>query len=189
MKHLYYLLMTFFLALSGCAKYVNVDYDQKANFRALKTYQLQYHPVQSTKDPRLNSTLIYNRLQRVIDFSLNGKGFLKQAQGNVDFVVKYHLNIKREVESDPSGVTLGFGHFGRHSGAGFAFNVPYDDVRYFEVAVLTIDILTQDGRLLWRGASDRRLIDGATPESNDTLIFELTTSILQEFPPVPAKPV
>jgi len=187
MAYTHYLLITVVLVLSGCAKYVNVDYDKHVNFRTLNTYQIQYHPVQVTQDPRLNSPLIYDRLQRVIDFNLHHKGFTKQAQKTVDFQVKYHLGVKHKQESDPSGVTLGFGHFGRHSGAGFGFNVPYEETHYYESVVLTIDILTPSGQLLWRGASERRLLDGATPESNDTLIFELTTEILDEFPPVPGQ--
>ena len=60
------------LLLAGCGAMVNVDYDQQANFQALRTFTLMPTPVTKTGDERLDSPLVDQRIREAIVAWLSG---------------------------------------------------------------------------------------------------------------------
>lgn len=180
MKHLFVLITLLFL--SACATSVNVDYDLKTNFASIKTFQVQSKPVNVIDDPRIDSSFMQERIINAIGDTLTLKG-MAFTKSEPDVIVKYYLLSKQEIESDDSGVTLGFGTGTRHSFLGMAYSFPERDISSVDNLVVTIDMFDDKDNLLWRGSLGRRLFDGSTPASNTKLVNEMVAEILERFPP------
>lgn len=181
MKKLFLFIAVLFL--SACATSVNVDYSPETSFVGIRTFQVQAQPEAIPNDPRVNSPFMKQRITSAIGdtLSLRGMSFVKT---NPDVLVKYHLGVKQELESDDTGVSIGIGTSTRHSAIGFVYGFPAAEVETVEDLVITIDIVSSDGKqLLWRGSLARRLYAGSTPESNTTLIYGMVREILALFPP------
>lgn len=169
--------------LGACASSVNVDYDRQVDFRRLKTFALLDAPQIKTGDPRIDSPLVERRIRAAILAQLQARGY-EPVAGQPDFVVRYAIGVKQEIESDGSGISIGFGSFSRHSAIGFNYGFPGTEVESYDRAILTIDML--DGKteqLLWRGSWGKRLYDGLTPEKLDQTIHSTVAEILARFPP------
>ncbi|TDY03904.1 DUF4136 domain-containing protein [Thiohalophilus thiocyanatoxydans] len=178
----YFALLLTALLLGGCSSTVNVDYEQSYNFAALKTYVLQEAPERIDDDPRLDTPMMQQRLIRAIRAELQQAGLREAKPGEVR--VSYRLDIKQEIESDSSGVSVGLGTFSRNVGIGFGYGFPTSGVESYDRLVLTIDLDNREtGDLLWRGSDSRRLYAGSTPKSNTELVNELVEAILKKFPP------
>ncbi len=177
------LLISAILLLSGCATHVSVDYDKSFEFSRLQSYVLLPKSEASTEDKRLSSPLIDQRIIKAINDAMTAKGYYR-SEGEEDMKLVYQLDLKQEIASDGSGVTMVLGTGGR-VGFGMVYNLPGGDVRTYDRGRLTIDILSADGKkLLWRGASSRRIHEAGTPEDNDRLINEIVWEILDKFPPM-----
>lgn len=169
--------------LSSCATNVNVDFDQAVDFSRLKTYSILARGDKDDKDPRLDSVLMDKRIVAAINTGLKAKSYAQQ-DNNADIKVKYRIDVKQEIESDSSGISIGFGSFSRNVGVGVGYKIPSADVQSYDRGVLTIDMISgKTGQLIWRGSSSRRLYDGSTPEASDKLINSIVDEILKEFPP------
>ena len=178
-----HILLLSVLLLSACATSVNVDYATGTSFAGLKTFQVQAKPEAIPNDPRVNSPFMKQRITKAIgdQLTIKGMSFVKTSP---DVIVKYYLGIKQELESDDSGVSIGFGTSSRHSAIGFVYGFPASEVATIENLNITIDIVNaKSNQLLWRGSLARRLYAGSTPESNTTLINGIVKEILDQFPP------
>ena len=174
--------ISFLFFLGACATSVNVDYKKDINFTQYRTFFLQGEPVNITKDTRIDTPFVKERVIQAIGDNLTAKGFTV-SQPTPDITVKYHLVIKQEIETDDSGVTFGFGTVSSHSFLGMSYDFPYRDISSYDNLVVTIDMFDTNNILLWRGSLGRRLYDGSTPESNTELINGLVSDILEQFPP------
>jgi len=171
------------LMLSACASSVNIDYDKDANFKTFKTYNVEKTPVRVSVDTRIDSPFMQERVAKELDAVLTKKGF-KYLKANAELTVKYYLDIRREIETDDSGVSIGFGSFSSHSAIGFGFGVPVGETSSIDKLVLTIDVISsKTDTLIWRGSLGYTLVDGATPETYSRLIKDLVSEILENFPP------
>lgn len=168
--------------LVACGTTVNVDYDASANFAAIKTFRLETSPVKVSDDPRIDSSLMQQRVVSAIRTTLVDKG-LREEPVQPDIRVSYRIDVKQQIESDPSGVSVGVGTFSRNVGIGIGYGFPLSDVESYDSVMLILDLHSPDDRLLWRGSDTRRLDPGSTPESHTRLINDLVTSILDKFPP------
>jgi len=123
--------------------------------------------------------------QRTIDAlrsGFTGKG-LSFKQDKADVIIKYHLVIKQEFETDDSGVYFGFSTGTRHSLLGLNYSFPDQQIASVDNLVLTIDIVEPQNVLFWRGSLARRLYSGSTPETNRRLIQGMVAEILKQYPP------
>ena len=170
------------LLLTACASSVDVDYRPGYNFSQLKTFQVQDKPVNASKDTRVNNPFMQQRTVAALKAAFTSKG-LSLTQANADVVIKYHLDVKQEVESDGSGVFFGFGTSTYNSAFGMTYGVGGPSVASVDDLVLTIDVLDRQNALLWRGSLGRRLYAGSTPETNNKMIQELVAEILKRYPP------
>ena len=171
------------LILSSCTSMVNVDYDKNTNFTSLKTYRINTVPVRVSKDTRINSPFMQQRVESEIKTALSVKGF-ENLKDKAELEIKYYLDIKQEFETQDSSVSFGFGSFGRHSAVGLGFEAPIGEVSSIDNLVLTIDVLSaKNNKLIWRGSLAYNLYEGSTPETYDKLVKELVVEILKNFPP------
>lgn len=169
--------------LSGCATNVSVDYDESARFGSIKTFSLLPKSPASTDDKRLSSPLIDQRIVKAIKANMSSKGY-RYVDSAADVKLVYQIDLKQEVASDGSGVTMVIGSGGGRAGFGMAYAIGGNDVRTYERGRLTIDVVSaRDEKLLWRGTSSRRIYDANTPETSEKLINEVVGEILDEFPP------
>lgn len=176
-------LLFFYLFLSACSTVANIDYDKNFNFDKLKSFSVQEKPIRISADTRVNSPFMQKRVLQEIKSELIKKDFVNKEE-NAELKIKYYLDIKREFESYDSGVSLGFGSFGRHSAIGLGFNIPAEESRSIDKLRLTIDVfLNKANKLIWRGSTEEYLERGSNPERNTVLIRQLVTEILKEFPP------
>lgn len=176
------LLLTACLFLSACASSVNIDYRPGVSFARIKTFQVQEKPVNATTDTRVDSPFMQQRTVEALKTEL-AKKHLYSVKEKADVLVKYHLVIKQEFETDDSGVYFGFATGTRHSLLGLSYSFPERQVASVDTLVLTIDIVDPQNILLWRGSLGRRLYSGSTPETNRRLIQGLVTEILKQYPP------
>jgi len=171
------------LMLSACASSVNIDYDKDANFKKFKTYNIEKTPVRVSVDTRIDSPFMQERVAKELDAALTKKGF-KHLKGNAELTVKYYLDLRQEVETDDSSVSIGFGTSSRSSAMGMGFMVPVGETSSIDKLVLTIDVISsKTDTLIWRGSLGYTLVDGATPETYSQFIKKLVAEILENFPP------
>ncbi len=170
--------------VAGCASRVNVDYDKSINFTELRSYRGLAKSDKSTTDTRLNSPLIDKRITMALKERLAAKGF-SEGEGQGDFSVAYQINLKHEITSDNSGVSMMFGTgIGRRSGFGLGYSVPAMAVESEERCMLTIDIINSvTGDLIWRGISTRRMTEGVSTAEADAFFKGMVAEILARFPP------
>jgi len=171
------------IVVAGCATNVSVDYDKTANFAEFRTYKLLPKAPASTEDKRLSSPLIDERIVKAIKTNMANKGY-QYDEKQQDVKLVYQIDLKQEVSSDGSGLTMIIGGGGGHAGFGMAYSIPGSDVRTYDRGRLTIDVISsKTDQLLWRGTDSRRIYDASTPEDSEKLINDIVGEILQEFPP------
>ena len=176
-----YITLLFSFLLAACTSVVNVDYDKSTDFNSFKTYSKKIDPVKVSQDTRVNSPFMLKRVSNEIDKVLSSTTY-KAVSAQADMVIKYHLDIRQEVETQQSGFTFGIGTASRNTAMAFTFNAPADDTNTIDKLVLTIDIY-KDKNLVWRGSRDYTLYKGAKPETYDDLIKIMVVDILKNFPP------
>lgn len=172
------------LMLSACTSMVNVDYDRSTDFSLYKTYNIDSKPVRISTDTRINSSFMQQRVINELNATLAKNGF-QYLNKNADFNVKYFLDIKREIDTQDSGVvSIGLGSSSRHSAVGLGFNIPVGETTSIDLMVLTIDVVSsKTNELLWRGSLGYSLYEGASPETYTKLVNDLVEEILKKFPP------
>ena len=171
------------VTLAGCSSNVIVDFDKSVNFAAIQSYTLLPKSTKSTEDTRLDSPLIDKRIIHAIDQNMLAKGISKKESG-ADLQITYRIDLKQEIASNGSGVSMMFGLGGSRSGLGLGYSVPSSDVKSHDLGVLTIDFMSgKTNQLVWRGSSSRRLYDARTPESSEKLINSIVKEILDAYPP------
>mgnify|MGYP002713018664 FL=1 len=169
--------------LSACTSNVVVDYDRDTRFSAYKSYMLLPKSVESTKDKRLDSPFIDRRVVQAIQKNMAARGFT-YSESSPDMKIEYQIDLKHEVASDGSGVTMLIGGGSGGVGMGFGYAVPSSDVASHEVGRITIDMKdAANGKLLWRGSSSQRLRDPSKPEDSEAFVNEVVGEIIGEFPP------
>lgn len=171
------------LLLSACATTTNVDFRQGYDFASIHNIRINDPLPPASSDPRINSPLVDQRIRAEIAGYLTAHGY-RVVDSGADARLSYQMTTKAGLESYNSGVSFGYGSFGRHSAVGIGYGFPGYDVDSYDDAVLTIDFLENgDDSMLWRGSATKRLGDGNTPEKTTELVNRLVTEILDNFPP------
>ncbi len=181
-----FLLVITLLYVSGCASNVSIDYNENISFANYKTYQLikpDNAKNLSNKNPEVDNSLVRERIESALHDQLQARGY--ELSDEADFFVTYFLQVKQEIETRNSGVSVGYGSWGRRGGIGMRYGFPEYNISTYDRGTLTIDILEPaDKTLVWRGSTSRRLNRaGTTPESNNKIVQEVVHEILSEFPP------
>lgn len=100
------------VAVSGCAGLrVNTDYDREASFTTLSTYDWLESPDHVRRDLDAISPFLARRLQRAVERELGEGGFVRQTEGEVDFLVSAF--VVTTPSEDESGRVSEAGRYGR----------------------------------------------------------------------------
>ena len=176
--------------VAGCSSIeTSYDYDPKANFAGLKTYEWLKEPQKLTGDPRIDgNTILANRIYEAVDTELAARGFRK-ISGDPDFLVAYHVSLdkRRSVQTLNSyyGYGPGWGYgYGASYRPGYWAGAPETYVYEYEEGTLILDIVNPENKeLIWRGWARDEVHFKSTPEKDQTQLNEAVHEMLENFPP------
>ena len=184
------LILVLAVVSAGCSSIeVNHDYDPKANFAGLKTYEWLKEPQKPTGDPRIDgNTILENRIHEAVDKELAARGF-KKVTSDADFFVAYHVSLdkRRSVQTLNSyyGYGPGWGYgYGASYRPGYGAGAPRTYVYEYEEGTLILDIVDpKNNQLIWRGSAQDEVHFRSSPEKDQAQLSEAVHLMLETFPP------
>jgi hypothetical protein len=176
--------------LGGCSSMeVSYDYDPKAKFADLRTYEWLDRPPKATGDPRIDgNTILEKRIRDAVDTELATRGFRK-VTSDPDFLVAYHVSLdkRRSVQTLNSyyGYGGGWGYgYGASYRPGYWSGAPETYVYEYEEGTLILDLVSPGNKeLIWRGSATDEVHFKSTPEKDRTQLDEAVRKMLEKFPP------
>jgi hypothetical protein len=179
------------LFIQGCATgaQVQVDYDQKADFRAFRSYAWAPMTAEEQQEKSRNS-LTHERIQSAIDAHLAARGFQKVGEDQADFLVTHTVALESRTQVQTTQMSVGYGRYGTRGGIGVGYGMPLESTSYqYKVGTLIIDIIdARQKRLVWRGSGERILSEDLSPEKRTEVINTTVNEVLSRFPPASKKP-
>jgi len=184
-----YLVVLFSLALSACSTVkVSTDYDQDADFSALKHFNWLPESAKVEKESAyLNNRIMDVRITKAIDKQLIIQGF--EFSTTPDFYVNYSITSEKKTDIrtydnysgyGPSwGWGVGYGHRGMSLSAHTETRV--DEYQQGSLIVDVIDPTSLE--LIWRGIGSKRLPESTDAAEMDKLVADVIKNILVKFPP------
>ncbi|MDX2320273.1 MAG: DUF4136 domain-containing protein [Moritella sp.] len=188
-----YLVALFSLLLTACSSVkVSTDYDQDADFTALKHFNWLPQSAKIEKESvYLNNRIMDVRLTKAIDKQLVAQGFSFSTAP--DFYVNYNITSEKKTDIrsydnysgyGPSwGWGVGYGHRGMSLSAHTETRV--DEYQQGSLIVDVIDPKSLE--LIWRGIGSKRLPESSDAAEMDKLVAEIVKNILVKFPPKAGK--
>lgn len=176
--------------LTGCSSMeVNYDFDPKANFAGLKTYEWINESQKPTGDPRIDgNTILETRIHEAVDSGLAARGFRKVAS-DPDFLVAYHVSLDKRRSVQTLNRTYGYGPgwgygYGASYRPGYWAGAPETYVYEYEEGTLILDIVhPKNKELMWRGSAEDEVHFKSTPEKDQTQLNDAVHKMLEKFPP------
>lgn len=168
------------LAVSGCSSLrVSRDYDAARDFSPLKTYAWQHDVQPQSGDPRIDNSLLDERVRRAVDDTLAKKGFRQVERGEADFLVAYFRNYRSRISGSSWSAGAGRSSYSRYGGVGYG-----SDISEYDQSVLTIDIIDPvNDRTIWRGVGTRTVYEGSSPNKLTRIVNDSVARIMKKFPP------
>ncbi len=176
--NLKYVILPLFLlgAIIGCASLeVSHDYDQDADFVALKTFD--WLPMDKQARTR---ELTVKRIMSAVNNQLKAKG-LTMNQEDPDFRIGMQISGKTSY-----GGSVGLGtSVGIPVGKGFiSMGGGKSRARQKHEGTLVLDFIDPESKsLVWRGTATSTIKPNASPEEQTELINRAVAEMLKQFPP------
>lgn len=167
------LVLTAVVVMSACSGIsVKNDYDAKANFSEMKTYD--WMPV--SKKLQL-SDLYVNRIKNAADVEMAAKGIIRSSD-NPDFRIAIYFSVKDKLIITETG---GFGYGYGYRGMYVSGNV---HTQQYEEGTLILDFVdTTSDTMFWRGIATKKLKDNNSPQKRDQAVNQVVKKILDQYPP------
>lgn len=173
------------MVLSGCSQItVNEDYDSKADFQSLQTFQwLPANLATNEKiaETRAQEPLMSARIQHAIEKDLIAKG-LQFSQNQPSHYVSFYVNSHKYMTPDSTSFQVGFGRYYHHFGTGMMFETPPDYVENTR-SDLIIQMFDSSGKVIWQSEARIALDMDGTPKAKEAAVQALVTEMLKNFPP------
>lgn len=174
------------IALSSCSGLeIRSEYDPKASFAGLHSYDWMPAARPPTADPRLNDPQLDAFVRATIERQLGQRGYERRTDGAADFHVGYQLVLEKKLAvstlNDWYGYRAGWGwRYGAMGQAAYPESYSYE----YDEGSLIIDIARPGAQQpLWRGSAAAEVKRGRTPERRNARIEEAVRRILLRFPP------
>ncbi len=167
-------------AAIGCSTLsVDTDWDPEVDFGALHTYA--WRPGPQLGDPRVDHSLLENRVHRAVNRVLATKGYQHKGTGVPDFYVSYIAAIQSKLDvrilNDYYGYRPGWGTYQRDT-----------YVREYDEGSLILDISDPtSSNLMWRGSAAAEIHLSGTPAERQQVVSRAVERILASFPPEAAQ--
>ncbi len=175
------------MALAGCSsRFVKSDFDREVNFDQFKTYSWMVQPEASGRNPFAQNTLLGKRIRNAVEMELAAQGFQKQASGNPDFVIAYHVILEDKVDLTSHGYGYGYGYgyrgrYYRYPYWGGYYDSNAFNVRQYTEGTLILDFIDPGAdQMVWRGWYSDAVGEG---EISEKKINTAVKHILEKFPP------
>ncbi|NKB80511.1 MAG: DUF4136 domain-containing protein [Nitrospirales bacterium] len=179
-----FLVFFWMLVLVGCAANsieVNSDYDVSTDFPSYHTYQWLKVSEEITGDSRLDEFLLHRQIQMTVDQHMSEKGFLKASTNPPDFLVNYHITVKKALDINTVQDVYGYRP---HSMRGWSSVVISAYAEQLKEGFLLLDIIdAKSHSLVWRGTAKGFVEISITPEERKKRISEIIKQVLTRFPP------
>jgi hypothetical protein len=178
--------LSLLLLLSACqTSQVNRDFDASRDFGSYRSWTwkepaLQYQP----DDPRIKSDLTEQRIRQSVTDQLDQRGLRKAPAGaNADVKVQTWLILENRQQLVSTNYGGGWGPWGGYGYWGGPMTSETRSVDY-KVTTLQIDLFDgKDGKLIWRGSTERILSQDNAPNARETAIRQTVGKILEQYPP------
>ena len=166
---------------AGCTTIkVASDFDPEADFSKLHSYAIHAAPADAVTDPRVDNSLLDERIRAALDTELSAKGFQKLRGGSPDFLVSFHVGVQSKL--DVTTLNRSYPYYGGYYGAWGGYSETM--VREYEQGTLIIDVIDPStGNLIWRGSAQSEVKDLKTPEARTKRINVVVERVLKNFPP------
>lgn len=176
--------------VAGCSSIeTSYDFDPKADFAGLKTYQWLDKPQKLTGDPRIDgNTILANRIHEAVNTELAARGFRK-VSSDPDFLVAYHVSLDKRRSVQTLNSYYGYGPgwsygYGASYRPGYWAGAPETYAYEYEEGTLILDIVNPANKeLIWRGSAQDEVNFKSTPEKDQTQLNEAVHQMLEKFPP------
>lgn len=160
-------------AITSCGGVkVAYDYDEEANFNALKTYN--YMPDMQSGLSQLD----LNRLMNATDAILQERGYT--LSDDPDFLINVMSRKYQERSGNNVGIGIGGGSGG--IGVGVGGGIPIGGVKDRQEITLDVVDAAQDA-LIWQAQAIGTLPQSTTPEQRVSFFTKVATKIFSGFPP------
>jgi hypothetical protein len=164
------------LSACGSSVSVNHDYDNQADFAALKSFAWVNVPTTAVGDVRSaqeRNSLLDKRIKSAVGNELTAKGYLMN-ESAPDFLLLYHTGAE-----DKINVTdWGYGYPGPYW---YGRNV---SVYQYTQGTLIVDIIdAKTKQLIWRGTAEGTIDPDASTEKREARLNEAVAKLMANFPP------
>lgn len=176
-----------FLLLVGCqTAQINRDFDANRDFGGYRSWAwkepgVQYQP----DDPRIKSDLTEQRIRQSVNEQLDQRGLRMATAGtHPDLKVQAWLVVEDRQQLVSTHYGGGWGPWGGgYGGWGGPITSETRSVDY-KVSTLQIDLLDgKDGKLVWRGSTERIVNQDNAPNAREAAIRQTVAKILEQYPP------
>ncbi|CZT31056.1 DUF4136 domain-containing protein [Pseudomonas cerasi] len=181
-------LLTCAVLLTACqSNSINRDFDAQRDFGGYRSWSwkepaVQYQP---DNDPRLKSDLTEQRLRQSIGDQLDQRGLrMATAGARPDLKVQAWLIVENRQQTVSTNYGGGWNPWGGYGYWNGPMNTETRSVDY-KVGTVQIDMFDgKDGKLVWRGSTERILNDNAgSPSERDQAMRTTVAKILEQYPP------
>lgn len=174
------------LVATGCAGIqTSQDYDPGTDFQSMKIFRWALQTQPKTGDSRIDNPFRDTRIREAVERVLQEKGLSKETDRDADVLVRYQYTLRRRIDSDAAGSSIGFGigSYGRSGGIAIGTGTG-NNVREYDEGALVIDMVgPASDALLWRGSGSQRFQEYDDPQKASQDINTLVEKILGQFPP------
>jgi hypothetical protein len=172
----------------AAAQEVNYDFDRKADFRSIKSYDFKEGGEMS------DNPFVNERIVKAIAYQLQARGMSRGNNPDVYITTDLDTEMRKEV----TAWNAGFGYPGWYGPYGWHFGyAPYGwgwwggptsyevrDRRYDTITINMIDAKT--GKLLWRGSGTREIEEDWKPSKLTEKVNKTVAKIFKHYPYFPA---
>ena len=174
------------LVAAGCSSLkVNVIRDPAITIPPGSTWAWGPPPAEKKPDeldPRVNNSIIHDRVQRAVERVLAQKGFRQTDPNSADFLVAYRVGVKDSRQVVTQAVPVGPAYWG---GWGWGYYGPPPmvtsrEITYAEGALMIDMVQRSTGKLAFRSIGVDQDVTGA--DGSEPQIQKTVEKLLQELP-------
>lgn len=179
------MILPLFLVLTACqSPPLHRDYDPQRDYSTYHRWSwkepaVQYRP----DDPRIRSDLTERRIREAVAEQLDQRGLRPVETGEADLLVQTWFIVDERTQQYSSTAMGGWGS----PWHGYYWGAPvYTDTRtlHYQVATMQLDLYdARDGKLVWRGSTERTLRQQGSPAERAGFIREIIAQVLSQYPP------
>ena len=175
------------VGLGACASMqLAWDYDEQADFSALRRYDWLPAPEGSRDGPQLRyDGLLESRLRKVVAEQLRLKGFQQDSE-RPDFLIAYHVAVEQRLSVTYLNELYGYGPDWGYARHRRLYGYPGRPARVseYQQGTLILDVVrATDRQLIWRGAASDEVYPDLSPQARERRIGDAVEKILAPFPP------